>query len=255
MFSLFKPLAKAVLPSTRTALDGTTLFVPGDAAPIPVVVTVRPQARRMLLRIDRRTGGASLTLPRGIGRVRAERFLETYAGWLRAKINALPARIMFEDGSLIPIRGVPHRIVHRLPFRGETRLVEEGGENLLIVHGDPAHIASRVMRFLRALALEDLERASRLRAGQLNVTLGKITIKDTRSRWGSCAARGDLSFSWRLILAPPFVLDYLAAHEVAHRLEMNHSMRYWRHVRFLCPDFESAERWLKQHGPSLHHYG
>ncbi len=75
------------------------------------------------------------------------------------------------------------------------------------------------------------------------------------SRWGSCSSRGDLAYSWRLILAPAFVLDYLAAHEVAHRLEMNHSTRYWRNVRTLVPDFRVAEDWLNRHGPALHHYG
>lgn len=236
-------------------LDGATLFVGTSREPIPVLVTVRPSAQRMILRIDRRSGGARLTLPRGVGRVRAERFLATYSGWLCTKLAALPRHIPFEDGASLPLRGQMCRIEHRAPFRGETRIETGENELLLIVHGDKAHLSGRVSRFLRALALADITAAVGRRAGEMGVDFGRISVKDTQSRWGSCSARGDLSFSWRLILAPPFVLDYLAVHELAHRLEMNHSPRYWRHVRRICPEFETAEAWLKRNGPALHHYG
>lgn len=246
-----KPGAPKTGRAQHNALDGALLTVPGAAGPIEVLVRVRPNARRLILKIDRKTGSAALTLPRGIGRVRAERFLDAHLSWLNARLSALPARIEFRDGIEIPFRGVPHRIVHSLPFRGETR----AGEAQILVHGDAAQVSRRTLRFLKAEALKALSEASLRHAARLNVSLGKITIKDTRSRWGSCSSRGDLSYSWRLILAPPFVLDYLAAHEVAHRLEMNHSPRYWRHVETLLPEFESAEAWLKRHGPSLHHFG
>lgn len=239
----------------RGTLDGTVLTVPGAGGPIEVLVRIRPNARRLILKIDRKTGGAALTLPRGIGRVRAERFLDAHVPWLDARLSALPARIAFEDGVEIPYRGTPHRIMHSLPFRGETHAGEAQGAACILVHGDAAQVPTRVLRFLKAQALLELTLASRRHAARLGVTLGRVTIRDTRSRWGSCSARGDLSYSWRLILAPPFVLDYLAAHEVAHRLEMNHSPRYWRHVEMLLPDFGRAEAWLKRHGPSLHRFG
>ncbi|CAN1570678.1 COG1451 Predicted metal-dependent hydrolase [Rhabdaerophilaceae bacterium] len=166
----------------------------------------------------------------------------------------MPDRIRFCDGVTIPLRGEPHRIVHTSPTRGVTRIVP--GEPLphLLVHGTPEALPGRVLRFLKAEAEADLSAASARYAAMLGVSLGKITIKDTRSRWGSCSSRGDLAFSWRLILAPPFVLDYLAAHEVCHRLELNHSVRYWRHVRSVYPDFRVAENWLNRQGASLHHY-
>lgn len=220
-----------------------------------VDVAFRDNARRMILKIDRRTGTPALTLPRGIGRVRAERFLIEHAGWLQARLAARPARVEFVEGVEIPVRGEACRIVHRAPFRGETRIVVEEGQRLLVVHGDPAHLAGRVERFLRAEALRDLTEASGRHAAALGVTIGRISIKDTRSRWGSCSARGDLAYSWRLIFAPPLVLDYLAAHEVAHRLEMNHSVRYWRNVARIFPRFREAEAWLNRNGGSLHLYG
>ena len=230
-------------------------FIEHDGRNIPVAVHVRENARRMILKIDRRTGEPALTLPRGIGKVRAERFLVDHIGWLKARLAARPARIAFAVDAILPIRGVPCRIVHRAPFRGETRIIEEEGQRLLVVHGDVVHLPGRVERFLKAEALSDLSEAVRRHAAALNVTFGRISIKDTTSRWGSCSARGDLSFSWRLILAPDFVLDYLAAHEIAHRLEMNHSVRYWRNVARIFPEFRKAELWLNRNGASLHLYG
>lgn len=239
----------------RASAAPDSLVVECDGEPIRVSVMVRDNARRMILRIDRRSGVPALTLPRGIGRMRAERFLADHAGWLSQRLRARPAPVAFVDGAEIPFRGLPHRITHRLPFRGVTGIAEEGGVRLLVVHGDPAHIETRVMRFLKGEAERDLAEAVRKYAGLLGVTFGRISIKDTKSRWGSCSARGDLAFSWRLILAPSFVLDYLAAHELAHRLEMNHSIRYWRHVARICPGYRDAEAWLNRHGPGLHLYG
>ena len=252
LFTFLDPLLRR---TPRPTLDGAVLHITGPDGLIEVDVTIRAQARRMVLKIDRRSGRPSLTLPRGIGRVRAERFLAQYTGWIIERLRVLPQRVRFADGAVIPLRGVPTRIVHSLPFRGETRVVEEGGVPLLLVHGELDTVPSRVMRHLKAEALRDLTIASQKYAARAGVSIGRITIRDTRSRWGSCSAKGDLSFSWRLILAPAHVLDYLAAHEVAHRLEMNHSLRYWRNVRAICPDYLAAEDWLKRHGAALHHYG
>lgn len=255
MLDFLKPLIAAPSSAPRTSLDGTRLVLDGGITPIPVDIRVNPRARRMVLRIDRRSGAAALTLPRGIGRVRAERFLTAHIGWLEARLKALPQRIPFAPGALVPLRGVPHRLVHRAPFRGVTRAVMEEGEARLIIHGDEAQMEARVLRFLKQEALADLTRAAAHHAGKLGVTYSRISVKDTRSRWGSCSSRGDLSFSWRLILAPPFILEYLVVHELAHRLEMNHSSRYWRHVAAIMPDFECAEAWLRREGCVLHHYG
>ena len=240
-------------PSRAKTMPDLAVRIGNELVTVPV--RYRPDARRMILKIDRRTGAPALTLPHSVGKGRAEQFLADHLGWLEARLKAQPARIAFVQGAVIPVRGVPHRLVHSLPFRGETRLDMADGEAILRVHGDPAHLASRTERFLRQHAEADLRFAVERHAAKLGVSIGRITIKDTRSRWGSCTSRGDLSFSWRLILAPPEILDYLAAHEVAHRREMNHSIRYWRHVAAIYPEFRRAEAWLNRHGAQLHLYG
>ena len=109
--------------------------------------------------------------------------------------------------------------------------------------------------FLKREAKRDLEAASRRAAAALGVTVKRVSVRDQSSRWGSCSTTGVLSYSWRLILAPPFVLDYLAAHEVAHLVEMNHSRAFWRVVERICPDVARAKAWLDAHGAELHRYG
>jgi predicted metal-dependent hydrolase len=254
---LFRPRApsKPADRAKRAIQPVEPLTIDLGGSTVPVELRIRDNARRMILRIDRRTGNPALTVPRGVGRLRAERFLLDHAGWLAARLKAYPERVGFQPDAVIPLRGEPHRIVHCLPFRGTTRIEGDTDEKRLLVHGDPAQLAARVERFLRAEAARDLAEAVARHAGALGVSYGRISVKDTRSRWGSCSARGDLAFSWRLILAPPHVLDYLAAHEIAHRLEMNHSTRYWRHVARIFPAFRDAEAWLSRHGASLHHFG
>lgn len=255
LFDFLLPKTSGRGPGARSRALPEELVIECATGPVQVALQIRPNARRMILRLDRITGTPSLTLPRGVARSHAERFLAEHKGWIEARLAARPAQVAFVPGNVIPIRGEPHLIHHHPTFRGVTR-IEVGAEGpVLVVHGDQAHVAGRVERFLRAEATNDLTAASRRHAAAAGVTIGRITIKDTKSRWGSCSARGDLAFSWRLILAPPFVLDYLAAHEVAHRLEMNHSTRYWRHVAQLFPRFREAEAWLTRNGSGLHLIG
>jgi predicted metal-dependent hydrolase len=126
---------------------------------------------------------------------------------------------------------------------------------VIAVAGDSPHIARRVREFLEAEAKRDLAAAVRRYTGALGVAAKRITVRDTTSRWGSCSASQTLNFSWRLIMAPPYVLDYLAAHEVAHLIHLNHSPRFWALARKLSPDTDRAETWLKAHGVDLHRYG
>jgi predicted metal-dependent hydrolase len=116
-------------------------------------------------------------------------------------------------------------------------------------------VSRRIGDFLKREARRDLEAASRRYAAELGVAARRVTVRDQSSRWGSCSTAGALSYSWRLILAPPFVLDYLAAHEVAHLVEMNHSRRFWRVVERICPAAHAAKVWLDANGPDLHRYG
>ena len=154
----------------------------------------------------------------------AREFAQKHGAWIAARLERLPEAAPFADGAVLPLRGVDHRIVHRRGARG-TVWIETGddGERLLCVAGAAPHIPRRVRDFLKREAKRDLEAASRRAADALGVTIKRVSIRDQSSRWGSCSTTGVLSYSWRLILAPPFVLDYLAAHEVAHLIEMNHS--------------------------------
>jgi predicted metal-dependent hydrolase len=167
----------------------------------------------------------------------------------------LPAPAPFAHGTLVPLRGVDHQIVHRPGKRGTVWTEVDGEERALCVAGEEAYVARRVRDFLKREAKSDLEAATRAAAARLGVRIKRVSIRDQSSRWGSCSTTGVLSYSWRLILAPPFVLDYLAAHEVAHLIEMNHSRRFWRLVERICPHVTSAKTWLDVHGTNLHRYG
>ena len=237
---------------------------PDDAFVIPtrfgkVAVAVRRsgQARRMTLRVRSATRDVTLTLPARASSVAALDFVNRHVGWIEQRLARLPERIPFAPGEIVPLRGVAHRIVLRNGMRGLVRIEPglRGAEPQLAVHGLPEHAPRRIADHLKREARADLLEAVDRHAAALGVTVGRLVVKDTKSRWGSCSATGDLSFSWRLVLAPAHVLDYLAAHEVAHRREMNHGPRYWAHVARLFPDYERSEAWLKAHGATLHRYG
>ena len=214
------------------------------------------QARRYTLRIHSATREVVLTMPPRGSLKQARAFAQKHGGWIAARLGRLPEPAPFADGTVLPLRGVDHRIVHRREQRG-TVWIESGeaGERLLCVAGAEPHVARRISDFLKREARSDLEAASRLAAERLGVTLKRVSIRDQSSRWGSCSTTGVLSYSWRLIFAPPFVLDYLAAHEVAHLVEMNHSRRFWRLVERICPHVARAKAWLDAHGTDLHRYG
>lgn len=214
------------------------------------------RARRYVLRVSERNREVILTMPvRGSLR-EAQRFAERNAGWIAASLARIPRPVPFADGETIPLRGVPHRIAHRPRARGVvwTEAMADGTP-LLCVAGDGAHLARRLTDYLRREARSDLLAASRRYAARLGVKVERVGVRDTASRWGSCSRDRTLSYSWRLVLAPPFVLDYLAAHEVAHCRELNHSRRFWKLVDELMPERRRAEAWLKTHGNSLHRFG
>lgn len=223
---------------------------------VRVAVRRHPSARRLTLRVRAATRDVAVTTPPGVSFATAAAFVQRHAAWVRARLVRLPETVPFVDGAIIPLRGEPHRIVHRPGARG-TCWVEAGadGEMLLCVAGEAPHVSRRVLDFLKRQARADLIDAVRRHAAALKVETGPVTLRDTSSRWGSCSADGALSFSWRLVLAPPHVLDYLAAHEVAHRLEMNHGPRYWRNVERIFPGRRTAEAWLRTNGAGLHRFG
>ncbi len=214
------------------------------------------QARRYTLRIDAASREVVLTIPPRGSLREAREFAQKHSAWIAARLQRLPQATPFAHDVMVPLRGVPHRIVYRARVRGTVWTEKsDAGERLICVAGEPPHHNRRVGDFLRREAQRELDAASRRYAEELGVTIKRISVRDQSSRWGSCSNTGVLSFSWRLILAPPYVLDYLAAHEVAHLVELNHSPKFWRLLKRLSPDCERAKAWLDTHGTDLHRYG
>ncbi len=215
-------------------------------------------ARRFTLRVRAATRDAVLTIPPRGSLVRAKIFVERHAAWIGCRLARLPVPTPFGPGAAVPLRGVAHEIVHRPGARG-TVWIEAGGAAgepaKLCVSGEAPFVARRVKDFLVRHARADLIAAVARHTSALGVEARRITLRDTTTRWGSCSSSGALNFSWRLIMAPPHVLDYLAAHEVAHLKHMNHSHQFWDVTERLFPDYRVAEAWLKAQGTGLMRYG
>ena len=240
----------------RRSGEPQTIEIEFDCLVYAVRVRRHRQARRYTLRIHAATREVILTIPLRGTLKEAHAFAQKHGGWIAARLGRLPEAAPFAHGVTVPLRGVPHRIAHCRDARGTVWTeTDAGGEALLCVAGKAPHIDRRIGDFLRREAKRDLEAASLRFARDLGLTVQRVTVRDQSSRWGSCSTTGGLSFSWRLILAPSHVLDYLAAHEVAHLIEMNHSTKFWRLVQRLCPDHERAKAWLDVHGADLHRYG
>jgi len=213
-------------------------------------------ARRYTLRVRTATRDVVITMPKRGSLSAARDFAQRHAAWIAARLHRLPVAVPFRHGSPVPVRGVDHLITHNDQLRGGTFLDSNDEEcSRLVVCCSPEHLSRRVHDFLKREAKKDLEAAVRRHTDRLGFAARRITVRDTTSRWGSCSASGALSFSWRLIMAPEFVLDYLAAHEVAHLVHMNHSDAFWDLTRSLAPHTDRAESWLHAHGASLHRFG
>jgi predicted metal-dependent hydrolase len=235
-------------PQTITVQAGETIY--------PVMLRKNRQARRYTLRIRPGSREAILTMPLRGNLGDAKAFAQRHADWLATRLEKMPCCEPFADGTTIPLRGLAHRIVHRAGERGTVWTeTTDAGELLLNVAGAAEHTSRRLQDFLRREARRDLAVAVKNYADALGVRIRRMTIRDQSSRWGSCNSDGALSFSWRLILAPPYVLDYLAAHEVAHLVEMNHSPAFWTVVERVCPHMDHAKAWLAANGNNLHRYG
>jgi predicted metal-dependent hydrolase len=210
------------------------------------------RARRLVLRLKPEGNGAVVTVPHGITRSQALAFVQRSSEWLAARLERAPDAVILAPGSIIPLRGEDHE-VRRLDSRRGT-VAADAAQKIIYVPGEPVHGPRRLLDWLKATAKADLVSASQKYAEAMAVSFTRITVRDQRSRWGSCSHAGALSYSWRLILTPPYVLDYVAAHEVAHLLHMDHGTGFWRLVLRHCPDAARARDWLKRHGHNVHRF-
>jgi predicted metal-dependent hydrolase len=206
-------------------------------------------ARRMVLRLARDGESFVLTLPKRQSVASAKSFLETSRVWMQ-NILARSGRKTETSDTLI-LRGVAYALLSTGKARGLVQCDDDA--KTISVPGAEAHRKRRLIDWLKHQAENDLRIASHYYETAMQTRFTKVTLRDQKSRWGSCTTDGALSYSWRLVLAPRFVLDYVAAHEVAHLLEMNHGPRFWRLVLTHCPRTREAKQWLKSNGHTLHH--
>ncbi|MGR3321406.1 MAG: M48 family metallopeptidase [Pseudooceanicola sp.] len=221
--------------------------LPGNP-PVELHLKRSARARRISLRVSGLDGKVTLTLPKGVSEREGLAFARDRAGWLRGHLDRQVPQVAVGLGADLPVEGVMRRV-----RGGPGRGVRAEGE-ALIVTGAPDTAARRLEGWLKALARERLAAASDGYAAALGRRYARLTLRDTRSRWGSCTADHGLMYSWRLILAPPEVLRYVAAHEVAHLAEMNHSAAFWAQVTRLYGDYDAPRRWLHENGAELHRY-
>lgn len=225
----------------------TDPHLPGDP-PIPLVLRRSGRAKRISLRISQLDGRVTLTLPKRVPEREALAFAREKEAWIRKHLAARCEDVEVVAGVTIPIGGQMHRVVQR----AGRRVVFEPGQ--VCVPGPPDRLGKRLGAHLKAVARARLAEASDHYAMRLGKPYLAITLRDTRSRWGSCTSQGRLMYSWRLILAPSEVLDYVVAHEVAHLVQMNHSPAFWAEVERLYGDYTAPRAWLRQEGNALHRY-
>ena len=212
--------------------------------PIPVEMRRSARARRLSLRVSRLDGKVTLTVPSRAPEGQALAFLREREAWLRGHLSDIAEPVRARPGAVIPVEGREVCLAE-----GSSRRPIRDGDRLLLPRGaGPAAVAG----YLKALARDRLAAASDRHAAALGVDYTRLTLRDTRSRWGSCTSAGGLMYSWRLVMAPPAVLDYVAAHEVAHRIEMNHAPAFWALVEGRVPDWQVHRDWLRQNGDRLH---
>jgi predicted metal-dependent hydrolase len=251
---------------------GETIEVKIRGLDIPMVLRRSARARRFSLQVSEARRGAVLTMPLYSSFADADEFLSRHLDWLKERVAGLSEPVPFTHGAILPLRGY----AHMLRFAGSARRrgvvwIEDAEDEKpapawpervaarrlprLYVTGEEEHAPRRLLDWLKRQAHLDLKNRVGVHAKRLGLEPTRLYVRDQTTRWGSCSTSGALSFSWRLVLAPPFVLDYLAAHEVAHLGHMNHGPRFWALVERTMPRHEEARSWLRKHGSSLHRYG
>ncbi|WP_068084601.1 M48 family metallopeptidase [Polycladidibacter stylochi] len=238
-------------PSQKLVPDHITISLDGEQLQIRLRRNAR--AKRYVLRLPVNENIPTLTIPRGGTLATAKEFAQKQSAWLQKKLQSQPEIVPLIPNSEVPLRGQLHMLKPSGALRGKvTTGLCEHNKPLLLVPGDSAAFSRRVKDFFKQEATGDIEKTIHYYGNKMQCMPRKFSLRDTKSRWGSCSAHKDLSFSWRLILAPPFVLEYVVAHEMAHLVHMNHSDSFWQLCHWLEPDTTNAQKWLKMNGSKLH---
>lgn len=238
--------------TTESLEQSGTLAVELCGRSVALRVRRHARARNLILRIEEDGSGMVVTVPYGVAVRQAVDLAESRAEWILSQLDSCLPQVPFEDGMVLPFLGHDHHVRHEPNRRGAVW--REG--QAIHVTGGPEHLPRRLGDWLKAEARREMSSRAHAKAALIEKRIARISIKDMRSRWGSCGEEGGLSFAWRLIMAPDWVLDYVVAHEVAHLKHLDHSARFWKVAAELTTsDVKAAEKWLDNYGNTLYRYG
>lgn len=212
------------------------------------------RARRVALRLDTKNRVMNLVIPAHMNLRKAEDFARRHEKWIQQRLADLPAPIRFVDGTVIPLLGGDKII--KITYSNTLKKTDISlKNNILSISTNKEDPTTRILRFLKNEAHATLDNLAREKGAIIGKTIDNVTVRDTKSRWGSCSSDGNISFSWRLIFAPWEAMDYVVAHEVAHLVHMNHSKAFWTQCAALCEDYNTGKKWMREHGNTLMRYG
>ena len=222
----------------------------------PVAVTIKhnPRARRMIIKVHPSTGEVTVVVPSRRALDRALDFARAEQDWIAKRLASVPRTVELRPGANVLFRGEEHLVTAATGGPAPVWVEDDASGRYIRVTGRAEHASRRLLDFFKREARETLAARTVEMAARIGTRPARISVRDTESRWGSCSTERAMSYSWRLILAPPFVLDYVVAHEVAHLRHMNHGPRFWKLVRDLSPRADEAQEWLGRNGPLLHRY-
>ncbi len=215
---------------------------------------INPRARRIALRLDNSNRVMNLVVPKRFSMKKARIFALEHQGWIKQKLEELPAQIQFEHGTKVPVLGALRTV--NINYDTTLKITNIAlNSNEIMVSTNQEDPTNRITRFLKREARATLSGLASEKAAEINKTISAIQIRDTKSRWGSCGPDGRISFSWRLIFAPWESMDYVVAHEVAHLVHMNHGKEFWALCAELCEDYPAGKKWMRANGHELVRYG
>lgn len=231
-----------------TLLTGRTCDF-SDVLGMEIKVVQVARSRRISLRIDEKQRIPVLSIPKFCSIKKAKIFILEHKDWIVDSLAKIPSKITLKNKDIISLGGKEIEICHDRFRRGTS--LENG---VLAVGGDECFLHRRVMDFAKKYAKNVLCEKTYEAAKKLDCKVHRITLKDTKSRWGSCSSKNNINYNWRVILAPEFVIDYLVCHEVSHLKYQNHSKEFWQCLADMCPNFEEGRYWLKTNGKELFSY-